>query len=112
VAERRGVIFIERSVKAGIKFAEEQNHTERLREAVHRAIEAFLQAQMRNGAFRSEDPATAFFVDVGKGLNPPSVVFANQLIARIGVATNKPAEFIILRFTQDTRAFEQELARS
>ncbi len=43
-------------------------------------------------------------------LNTPSVVFAGKLIARVGLATNKPAEFIILRISQDTRALEAELA--
>jgi phage tail sheath protein FI len=33
-----------------------------------------------------------------------------KLIARVGLATNKPAEFIILRISQDTRALEAELA--
>ena len=36
--------------------------------------------------------------------------FAGKLIARVGLATNKPAEFIILRISQDTRALEAELA--
>ena len=40
----------------------------------------------------------------------PTVIFAGQLIARVGLATNKPAEFIILRISQDTRALEAELA--
>jgi len=29
---------------------------------------------------------------------------------RMGLATNKPAEFIVLRISQDTRALEAELA--
>ena len=33
-----------------------------------------------------------------------------KLVARVGLATNKPAEFIILRISQDTRALEAELA--
>ena len=65
---------------------------------------------MKNGAFASNDPKTAFFVDFGAALNPPSVVFSRQVIGRIGLATAKPAEFIILRFSQDTRALEEELA--
>ena len=32
------------------------------------------------------------------------------VIARVGLATNKPAEFIVLRISQDTRALEAELA--
>ncbi|CAM4543168.1 tail protein [Myxococcus xanthus] len=110
VAERRGVSFIERSLKAGLQFARHRNNTEGLRAQVRRSIAAFLLAQMRNGAFRSQEPAKAFFVDVSDALNPPSVVFAGKLVARIGLATNKPAEFIVLRIAQDTRALEAELA--
>ena len=49
-------------------------------------------------------------VDVSDTLNPPSVVMAGQLIIRVGLATNKPAEFIILRIAADTRALDAELA--
>lgn len=110
VAERRGVIFIERSLKQGLEFARHKNNTEGLRAQVRRTITAFLLAQMNNGAFRSREPAKAFFVDVSEQLNTPAVIFAGKLIARVGLATNKPAEFIILRISQDTRALEAELA--
>lgn len=106
VAERRGVIFIEQSIKKGLLFAKHQNNDEALRATVARSAENFLTTQMNNGAFRSRDPKTAFFVDFGDGLNPPSVQFAGQLVGRIGLATQKPAEFVIVRFSQDTRAFD------
>jgi phage tail sheath protein FI len=109
VAERRGVIFIEQSLKRGLLFAKHQNNTEALRSTVRRTIQSFLLTQMRNGAFRSQDPAKAFFVDVSDVLNTPSVIFAGKLIARIGLATNKPAEFIILKISQDV-GLEGELA--
>jgi hypothetical protein len=110
VAERRGVIFVERSLKQGLQFARHRNNDERLRSAVRRTITAFLLAQMNNGAFRSREPAKAFFVDVSELLNTPSVIFSGRLLARIGLATNKPAEFIVLRISQDTRVIEAELA--
>ena len=110
VAERRGVIFIERSLKQGMEFARHKNNTEGLRAQVRRTITAFLLAQMNNGAFRSKVPVQAFFVDVSDQLNTPSVIFAGKLIARVGLATNKPAEFVIIRISQDTRALEAELA--
>lgn len=112
VAERRGVIFIEQSVKNGIQFARHRNHTSQLRGEVDRTIEKFLRDQMKVGAFRTQNPETAFFIDVSEGLNPPSVVFSNQLIVRVGLATNKTVDWVILKFTQDTRALEQELAQS
>lgn len=110
VAERRGVIFIERSLKSGLQFARHKNNTESLRAQVRRTIKAFLITQMKNGAFRSNEPSKAFFVDVSDALNPPSEIFAGRLHARVGLATNKPAEFVILRITQDTRALDAELA--
>ncbi|MCC6642355.1 MAG: phage tail sheath family protein [Deltaproteobacteria bacterium] len=110
VAERRGVIFIERSLKQGLQFARHKNNTEGLRATVRRTITSFLLAQMNNGAFRSREPAKAFFVDVSDQLNTPTVIFAGKLLARVGLATNKPAEFVVLRISQDTRALEAELA--
>ena len=112
VAERRGVIFIEQSLKLGLLFAKHQNNTEALRATLARTVTAFLLIQLKNGAFSSNDPKQAFFVDFGPALNPPSVVFSGQVIGRIGLATAKPAEFIVLRFSQDTRALEAELAKA
>lgn len=112
IAERRGVIFIEQSVKRALEFARHENNTEGLRAGVDRSVTSFLVTQMKLGAFRTKDPKTAFFVDFGEGLNPPSVVFAGILRGRIGLATNKPADFIELNFSQDTRALEAELSNS
>lgn len=111
VGERRGVIFIEFSIKGALDPFRHFNNTPELQETAERISEAFLLTQMRLGAFRSQNPTEAFFIDFGRGLNPDSVVFAGQLIGRIGLATNKPAEFIILKFSQDTRALEQELSQ-
>ncbi len=110
VAERRGVIFIEQSLKLGLLFAKHRNNTEALRATLTRTVTAFLLIQLKNGAFASTDPTQAFFVDFGDALNPPSVVNSGQVVGRIGLATAKPAEFIVLRFSQDTRALEAELA--
>lgn len=112
VAERRGVIFIEQSTKTGIQFARHRNHTAELRNEVERTITKFLTEQMSVGAFRSTNPEEAFFVDVGTGLNTPDVVFANQIRVRVGLATNKSIDWVILEFTQDTRALEQALAQA
>lgn len=110
VSERRGVIFIERSVKAGLSFARHRNNDERLRAQVYRTVSAFLLTQMDNGAFRSRVPTKAFFVDVSDKLNTARVIFAGKLLVRMGLATQKPAEFGKLLVSQDTRAIEQELA--
>jgi phage tail sheath protein FI len=43
------------------------------------------------------------FVDDSEQLNKLPVIFGGKLIARVALATNKPAEFIILRINRDTR---------
>ena len=104
VSERRGVIFIEQSIKRGIQFARHKNNDEALRSRVDRTCTDFLTIQMKNGAFRSKDPSKAFFVDFGEGLNTEAQQFAGKLIGRIGLATQKPAKFIIVSFSQNTLA--------
>lgn len=110
IAERRGVIYMERSMKLGLQFARHRNNDSELRAACQRTVEAFLYRQMNLGAFRSKDPTTAYHVDFSDALNPPSEQFALKLNGRVGLATQKPAEFITVAISQDTRAFEEEIA--
>jgi phage tail sheath protein FI len=110
ISERRGVIYIEQTIKKGIQFARHSNNTSALRKTVERTIQGFLTGETRKGAFRSTNPSEAFFVDFGDGMNPASVVFARQLRGRVGLATNKPIDWVIIEFAQDTRALDAELA--
>jgi uncharacterized protein len=111
VSERRGVIYIEQAIKKGIRFARHANHDASLRAQVFRTVFQYLKTQMNLGAFRSKDTSTAFFVDVSEALNPPSVVFQNKLIGRVGLATQKPTDWVIFYFSQDTRALLEELGQ-
>jgi phage tail sheath protein FI len=110
VSQRRGAIFIEQSIKNGVEFARNQNNTPKLRRVVERSIFAFLLGQLRVEAFASQDPDTAFFVDFSEKLNSPSEVSAGRMNGRVGLAFNTPAEWIVIRFSRDTRALDQELA--
>jgi phage tail sheath protein FI len=109
VGERRGVIFIEQTIKAGLLIVKHRFNNPDTRRMVGRIVTRFLIGEMRKGAFRSQNPAEAFFVDVSDQLNPMSAVFAGKLTVRLGLATNKPAKFIIILVTQDTRALQAEL---
>lgn len=111
ISERRGVMFIEQTLRQGLQFARHQNNTEELRAQVRRTVKAFLLQQMQQGAFQSRDPDKAFFVDVSDDLNTASMVAAGKLLVRVGLATNKPAEFIVLSISADTRSLQSELAQ-
>lgn len=110
IGERRGMIFIEQSLKIGLNFSRHRKIKPSLSKAQLRAAKRFMLVQTRNGAFASDDPAKAFFLDFGEGLNTASTAEARSTIGRIGVATAKPNDFVILRFSQDQRALEEEIA--
>lgn len=110
VAQRRGVIFIEQSVKDGMEVYRYRANDDETRDEVARTIEAFLLTQFRQRAFRGATPKESYFVDSSTQVNPPTEVDAGRLNVRIGLATQRPAEFIVLRFSQDLRDVEAEIA--
>jgi phage tail sheath protein FI len=113
IPQRRGVIFIEKSLKTGLDWVRHKNNTRPLRQRVSRTAFAFLYTQMKNGAFASTTPKTAFVIDVSdgnSGLNTPSVIASGQLIAEFGLAMNTPAEWGVIRVRKDTRALDAQMA--
>jgi len=110
IGERRGVIFIEQTIGRSLIQFKHRFNNKTTRQQVSRVVTVFLTQEMNKGAFRSTDSETAFFVDVSDQLNPVANEFAGILTLRIGLATNKPAEYIVVLVTQDTRALEESLA--
>jgi len=110
IGERRGVIFIATSLQEGLAIFKHRFNNRTNRQRARRSIRTFLIAEMNKGAFRSTNPADAFFVDASDALNPVMNEFAGIMTIRIGLATNKPTQWIILLITQDTRALEESLA--
>jgi phage tail sheath protein FI len=110
VGERRGVIFIEQTIAQGMIQFKHRFNNRTTRNQVRRVITVFLTQEMNKGAFRSTNAAEAFFVDASDQLNPVANEFAGILTVRVGLATNKPAEYIVVLVTQDTRALEESLA--
>lgn len=104
VGQRRGVIFTETSIKLGLQYARHKNNTPALRAGMYRAVYAFIKNQTDAGVFASTDPATAFFVDFGDALNPATT--PNVVTGRYGLATVEPAEYVVLKVSQDTRALD------
>ena len=110
IGQRRGVIQVEKKLIPGLAFMRHRNIKDKLYKEGEKTVTLFLLELTRNDAFKSTKPSDAFFVDFGPALNPPSVQFAHEVFARIGLATSEPAEFIILLITPDTRALDAELA--
>lgn len=110
VGQRRGVISVEKALIPGLAFMRHRNIKPKLYKEGKRAVTVFLLELTRNDAFKSTIPKDAFFIDFGPGLNPPSVQIQRKVVARLGLATSEPAEFIVLLVGPDTRALDEELA--
>ncbi len=67
---------------------------------VRAMIENFLLLQWRQGALAGAKPDQAFFVKVGLGETMTSLdILEGRMVVEIGMASVRPAEFIILKFS-------------
>lgn len=102
INERRGVNFIKRSMRLGLDYVRFRRHDTTLRASVRRTLTNFLITQMQRGAFRSQDPETAFSVVCDETNNSLDDVFNGRLNADVLLATAKPTEFVTISISQDT----------
>ncbi len=76
--------------------------------SIRRDIGAFLTRVWRDGALLGRTPQEAFFVKCDEETNPPEVRDAGQVVALIGVAPVKPAEFVVFKLSQSTVGSDTE----
>lgn len=100
---RRLMMYIKESLDQGTQFVVFEPNSPVLWGQVRRTITAFLTRVWRDGALFGAKPEEAFFVKVDEENNPPEVRDAGQLIVEVGVAPVKPAEFVVIRISQQTQ---------
>lgn len=98
---RRLLIFLEESIKKAARgYVFEPNDAQTWQQ-VRGMIENFLDLQWRAGALQGARAKDAFRVAVGLGTTmTPDDVVSGRMIIDISIAPVRPAEFIILRFSQ------------
>jgi phage tail sheath protein FI len=66
------------------------------------AVDNYLYALWQRGALVGDRPEEAYFVQIGQGLTmSEDDIKQGKMVMMIGLAAVRPAEFIILQFTQD-----------
>ncbi len=101
---RRLFLYLEKSIDLASQWVVFEPNTPSLWGSVTRNITAFLLTVWRNGALFGNTPEEAFYVKVDAENNPEEVRNVGQLIIEVGVAPVRPAEFVIIRISQKTRA--------
>jgi phage tail sheath protein FI len=107
---RRLFNMIEESIAEGTNWIVFEPNDRTLWKSIRRDIGAFLTRVWRDGGLMGSTPEEAFFVKCDEETNPPEVIDAGQVVAMIGIAPVKPAEFIIFRLSQSTAGSELSAA--
>ena len=100
IQARRLFMFLEKSVFNATHIYVFENNGSALWARIRLQLTGFLLRLFGQGYFAGDTPEAAFFVLVDASNNPPESVDAGILNVDIGVAPNKPAEFIVFRFSQ------------
>jgi phage tail sheath protein FI len=94
---RRLLIFIEDSLDRGLQWVVFEPNDEALWARVRRSITNFLTTVWRNGALEGTTRDQAFYVKCDRTTMTQDDIDNGRLIAVVGVAPVKPAEFVIIR---------------
>ena len=94
---RRLLIFIEHSIDRGLQWVVFEPNADPLWARVRRSIANFLRVVWRNGALEGTKEEEAFFVRCDRTTMTQTDIDSGRLIAVIGVAPVKPAEFVIIQ---------------
>ena len=96
---RRLVIFIEQSLNANMLWTVFKPNDEKLWGMIKSAVEGFLNTIWAQGGLKGASASDAYFVKCDAELNTPDVIDIGRTYVDIGIAPQKPAEFIIFRLS-------------
>lgn len=101
ISVRRFFNMVEESVKKSSQWAVFEPNTVTTWVKIQAMIENYLFLKWRDGALAGTKPEQAYYVKVGLGSTMTSLdILEGRLNVEIGMAVARPAEFIVLKFSQ------------
>jgi phage tail sheath protein FI len=100
ISTRRLVNFLRESLDEGTQWVVFEPNAPELWSKIRRNVSAFLTTVWASGALLGAAPEQAFYVRCDQTTNPPEVRDLGRVVAEIGVAVVKPAEFVVFRLSQ------------
>lgn len=101
ISVRRFFNMVEESIKKSSQWAVFEPNTISTWTKISAMIENYLFVKWRDGALAGSKPEQAFYVHVGLGTTMTALdILEGRMNIEIGMAVARPAEFIILKFTQ------------
>lgn len=100
VSVRRTLIFLEKSFKDLTEFALFEPNDFRLWNILSSTLDSFLTSFWSLGGLSGATPNQAYYVKVDADNNPQSSVDNGELHIEIGVALQRPAEYVVIKIGQ------------
>lgn len=100
VPVRRLVTMVSTSLRAGTQWVVFEPNDERLWKTLRRDISAYLTRLWATGALQGSSPQEAFFVKCDAETTTQADIDAGYINVEVGLATVKPAEFVVIRIGQ------------
>ena len=97
IHQKRGVIFIRRSLKEGLVFARHRTNNERLQQEVFRTVKSFMRAQQKN------EGVVAFAVEI-------STDNSRTLSGRLRLLMPEATDWVVIGISQDPDLLGEQLA--
>jgi phage tail sheath protein FI len=98
---RRLLIFIEKSIQGGTRFAVFEPNNLTLWGKVKRVVDDFLTGVWSAGALEGATPAKSFLVRIDDSLNPPASIALGILTVEVTIFPAPPAEFVVFQIIQE-----------
>ncbi len=107
---RRLMCMIEQALEVALQWAVFEPNNFYLWHKITLSANNFLNALWMQGALVGNTAAEAFFVQCNQKTNPIEATSQGQMLAVVGVAPTRPAEFVIFRIgrTQDTLEVQEQ----
>lgn len=100
VPVRRSLIYLRKAMTDLTQFAIFEPNDFRLWRRLNATLESFLTDFWQQGGLRGATAEDSFFIKVDEENNPISLVDNGEVHIEVGVALQRPAEFVIIRISQ------------
>ena len=100
VPVRRTLIYLEKALKDLTQFAIFEPNDEALWRRLDATVSSFLTSFWSQGGLRGASPSDAYFVKVDADNNPQASIDNGEVHLEVGVALQRPAEFVIIKIGQ------------
>jgi len=102
ISTRRSLFYIKRQLEVITQFALFENNSEELWSRLRTSITAFLNEYRNQGGLRGLTIEQSFYVKCDEEINDATSIAAGIVNIEVGVALERPAEFVVITLSQMT----------